>query len=725
MRETQSTYFEPENSVSMSGSNEIFHVLSVISRRYMAQNPPHSFRFRGFHTDSFLSTGVRNGRFDINLGQKLPDAQDGSFSLVATRFKKERDDARLLVRCYGPVVIYLNGKDIWHSSVREDVNVNVEASVELPCVPGWNLLVIRCQKAASGFGCILGPYEPRWRWMRFLTPFKNRRGQGGFIYSQAMENFVIDITSLQLDSTEAETGLIWFPKREWSPADSSKGCFGRLFGQNPGAFACGWSAFEQTLPGVHKVRLEFSEGRWYLDGEKIIRSSSEVLLSSGTHEIFAVVPCPEQGPWDLSFKAVYPDGKVLPQKPPRQVFGVKEDWLYLGPFTREPDVKSCQTLYGLLGDDEKIFWKPDEPNTTLRPYVDTSFFGRWNYPLGVTLYGLIQAGRVLKRQDIIDYVGLHMDEIVHTHDYSLWDAETYGYPEINNQLVGLEMLDDCGSFGSAMLEYYCNIPNNQVHSIANRIADYIRNKQERRENGAFFRIRKGHWMENTMWVDDLYMSIPFLCRYARLSGDQSFIDDAVLQVRGFKEYLFMPEYKVMSHVYDFKYNTATKMPWGRGNGWCLFSLSELLEAMPRNHKDRQEVLSFFTTLCEGYLALQGRRGLWHQFLLHSDSYEETSCTAMFVYAFCRAVRFGWVNGELADSLFTAAKRGWQGLCEIAIDESGNIYGVCMGSSYSFTPDYYQNVLGWILNDPHGTGIVLLAGIEIAKLIKTNPMVHET
>ncbi len=38
-------------------------------------------------------------------------------------------------------------------------------------------------------------------------------------------------------------------------------------------------------------------------------------------------------------------------------------------------------------------------------------------------------------------------------------------------------------------------------------------------------------------------------------------------------------------------------------------------------------------------------------------------------------------------------------------------GICRGSSYSFTTEYYKEELLWIINAPHGIGIVLLAGIE--------------
>jgi len=165
----------------------------------------------------------------------------------------------------------------------------------------------------------------------------------------------------------------------------------------------------------------------------------------------------------------------------------------------------------------------------------------------------------------------------------------------------------------------------------------------------------------------------------------------------------------MSHVYDFKFNKPTNIPWGRGNGWVLFSLAELLRVLPEDHADREELMRFFRDLCEGYLALQGENGLWHQVLTMPESYEETSCTSMFVYAYAHGIRCGWLADR--EPYIAAVEKGWQGLARLAIDKHGNIYGVCRGSGYAFSPLYYKDDLSWNLNDTHGIGIVMLAGIE--------------
>jgi unsaturated rhamnogalacturonyl hydrolase len=100
-------------------------------------------------------------------------------------------------------------------------------------------------------------------------------------------------------------------------------------------------------------------------------------------------------------------------------------------------------------------------------------------------------------------------------------------------------------------------------------------------------------------------------------------------------------------------------------------------------------------------------------LIDAESYEESSCTSMFIYGFALGIRHSWL--ENPDPYIRAALAGWQGLCERAVDKRGNLYGVCKGSSWSYSHAYYKHDLGWNLNDTHGIGIVLLAGIETQRM----------
>ena len=252
--------------------------------------------------------------------------------------------------------------------------------------------------------------------------------------------------------------------------------------------------------------------------------------------------------------------------------------------------------------------------------------------------------------------------------------------------------------------------------IADVVADHISNRQIRLPDGTFFRKNLMHsFHEDTLWADDLYMSVPFLCRYYQLSGDRRYIDDAARQFLGFKRHLYLPELKLMAHVYDFMRGMNTGIPWGRGNGWVVFSLSELLPVLPEDHPLRGELLTMFRDLCEGLLAQQDADGMWHQVINEHDSYIETSCTSMFTYAFARGVQNRWYSSP--EPYVAAVFRAWSALNRNSIDQFGNIHGVCRGSEFSFQSEYYKRDLLWNLNDTHGIGIVLLAGVEVLKLTK--------
>lgn len=280
----------------------------------------------------------------------------------------------------------------------------------------------------------------------------------------------------------------------------------------------------------------------------------------------------------------------------------------------------------------------------------------------------------------------------------------------------MDSLDDCGSFGATMLEAYKLRSLQGAPEAAAEIANYITKVQSRLPDGALYRTSGTvDFMQQTMWCDDLYMSTPFLSKYYELTGNAAYLDDAAAQFLHYKERLFQPELGIMHHVYDYKFNKPNGVPWGRGNGWVIFSLTELLEVMPEQHPLRSDLLDYFRELSKGYLKLQDERGLWHQVLTDPESYAEASCTSMFIYAFARGVRCGWLLEP--DSYVTSAINGWSGLTRHCIDKQGNVYGVCRGSGYSFNKLYYKDELTWQLNDTHGIGIVLLAGIEVHRLVR--------
>lgn len=369
---------------------------------------------------------------------------------------------------------------------------------------------------------------------------------------------------------------------------------------------------------------------------------------------------------------------------------------------------SPKPLPSRLPVDEQ-FWQTGFPDTFWRPYYDEGLFGQWNYPLGVTLRGLMRFAILHASADIALYVRAHLQMCIDTFEYALFDKAHYGgAASIHNLLAGIDSLDDCGSMGATLLEAKRTLSLQGTERISDYVCDYIMNRQARRSDGAFWRKEQMHSFQNeTLWADDLYMATSFLREKFIESGERKYLEECFNQFLRYKDYLYIPSQKLFSHVYDFRRGKATQVPWGRGNGWALYSLCDVLAVAPNAP---HELFELFESLCEGVLALQSDDGRWRQVLSDSETYLETSCSAMFIYAFLKGIRHSLLP---KDGYASAALRAWKSLKENALDCDGNVLGVCTGSEFSFSKSYYAS-LGTRINDTHGVGIVLAAACEIER-----------
>ncbi|MGN1059419.1 MAG: glycoside hydrolase family 88 protein, partial [Clostridia bacterium] len=176
-------------------------------------------------------------------------------------------------------------------------------------------------------------------------------------------------------------------------------------------------------------------------------------------------------------------------------------------------------------------------------------------------------------------------------------------------------------------------------------------------------------------------------------------------------YLYMEEKKIFSHIYFVEEKKQNKIPWGRGNGWVLFALSELLLLMPEKHPDYADMLNRFQTLTKGFLRYQGKNGMWHQIIDDETTYEECSGTCMYIIGMARGVKNGWLSRNIVPNI----KRAWERMASTCLSEAGDLLGVCVGSGCSMEREYYRK-LGTCVNDDHGTGVFLLAAVEVIDLL---------
>lgn len=733
---------EPRESALYGFGDDVRRILEVLSGRYIGANPPVPFALRAFAKSGVLQT--KEGLYDMDLSDKLPEAVNGDYAcLYGLVWSDDERSIDGIMEPLGPIRLYMNEEQLYRSNAVDEMKPGGRAVIPLLLRKGWNAVLIEVRKTEAGFGCRFGADEAKVRIMQVLAPFAGRTGSAGWIFAGPMKNRLYggEMGFPDYMRAEEETGVTWLPRTKWTDEEAIRLNCERLFGRpvKPAA-AYAWSGF-QVPAGTDTAVLEgyvFGPTTLWLDGRKVACLElagpyrTEVNVGYGFRQLLVSTVSSPDG-WGFELKA-YSGGMQLSLERPAPVHGGEGAWLYAGPIDPANELNpsavcTTTTLYPAVDSngltDGYTYWRVDAPDFMVRAYYENAMlsnkwttgsatnYGRWDYPLGVTMYGLLQTARELGRQDLADYALGHIRSCTDMYEYALWDRDQYGFPSINHQLVLIKMLDNCGSFGSAMLEAYLQTGEQGFRRIADVIAEFMLRKLERREDGAFYRLCPGDYAADTMWADDMYMSAPFLTRYAAATGQRDALDEAARQFLLYKSYLLIESEGILSHVFDFKYGKATRVPWGRGNGWCLFSLSELLEKLPEDHENRDELLAMFRELCSGVSALQSDSGLWRQVLNEPDAYEEASCTAMFAYTFARGVRFGWLVDK--ERYAAAAHKAWLGLIGGAIDRQGNVHGVCSGSRYSFSPDYYMYDLRTVVNDNHGIGIMMLAGVEISRM----------
>lgn len=709
-------YFDDSQSINAYEGTDPQAIISSLAYRYMGQNLKHGLYYRAYTNNGIVRT--TDYRYLVDFNKIFPDSKDKECVWAFTKFYSAgKSSFGWDINCFGPMVVYVNGEVAYKSDIFKERYSETSTRVFMDVEEGWNDIRIQFKKTKAGFGGQFGTWIGKWD-MYTLMPTKERDGQEGFVFTELVPDDYVPEFEIGMSEMDFDKKL--YPVINWSDDEMKKGQLTRMFGTPNGQYAVGYTkVFADDINNTtHKFTLDTKgETVVYIDKKEVFKTKGgketfEATLPLGTYDIYVKCIC-NGSDWGYTLEC-----DTVEFESAARVKGTDDVWMYIGTFVNDFEFPfdTASDMLHIVGEPA-TYWRLDAPDTFVRPYNENTLFGRWNYPLGVTMYGLLHTAIAIGSEDIKNYIKDHVQLCIDTLEYALWDKEQYGgATSIHNLLTSIDSLDDCGSFASMMLEVNKYLGLRDVKKVADYVGDYIYNHQSRLEDGTFFRKEMMHHFHNmTMWADDLYMSVPFLVRYSQFTGDQKYLDDAANQFFGFKKRLFMPEEKIMSHVYDFKYDSKTNVPWGRGNGWVVFSMTELLEVLPEDHPKRNDLIDFLNTLCEGYLALQDDEGMWHQVLNDHESYPETSCTSMFIYAFSRGIRFGWLKNP--EKYVKAIYKAWKGISKTSVDSNGNVYGVCRGSEFSFIADYYKYELGWNLNDTHGTGIVMLAGIEVIRLNK--------
>lgn len=345
--------------------------------------------------------------------------------------------------------------------------------------------------------------------------------------------------------------------------------------------------------------------------------------------------------------------------------------------------------------------------------VADGFSSEWSYTNGVVLSAFEYMDDALEDPSFFEYNTQFYDFVVKTLPYlseikEKYDKhEKYGWGRTPN----FHALDDCGSIGAAMIKTYLKNQNDDYLELINITADYISNEQLRLDDGTLARHRPQF---QSIWADDIYMSVPFLANMGVLTGEDKYFDDAVKQILQMAERLYIPEKELFDHGWSVTSGDYDpRFYWGRANGWTLMAMAELLSVLPEDHKGREEILHLYRSMVRSLAGLQDGTGFWHNMLDKPATSLETSCTAMFTFAIAKGINEGWINHVYGPVAIT----GWNAVKTRVLD-NGAVDGTVEGTTFAHDNTYYYN-RGQSIYATHGYGPVLYAGAEMIRLLQND------
>lgn len=336
-------------------------------------------------------------------------------------------------------------------------------------------------------------------------------------------------------------------------------------------------------------------------------------------------------------------------------------------------------------------------------------YSEWHYANGGTQLGILSLYELSGDPKYLDFAHRFAQNLVENEDYFSWQYFTcQAMRGSYYRIYRMTMLDDSGGPAIPFAQLQVMEPESEtLEPILSRVFEYVIHGQERLEDQTFSRPEPE---AATVWADDLFMSVPFLLRMARIREDESLYDEVARQVIQFNHYLSDPKTGLYFHGWYNQRGENTPVRWGRANGWIIWATSEALLHMPEKHPQYKTILKIYKQHMEALAGFQDESGMWHQVLDHPETFEESSCTAMFTLGLARGVRMGWLKKAYGEQ----ALKAWNAL-QNKIGDDGTVIDICRGTGIGDDVDFYENRKRFD-HDPRGLGAMLTAGCEIYQLL---------
>ncbi|KAH8726991.1 Six-hairpin glycosidase-like protein [Phaeosphaeriaceae sp. PMI808] len=245
-------------------------------------------------------------------------------------------------------------------------------------------------------------------------------------------------------------------------------------------------------------------------------------------------------------------------------------------------------------------------------------------------------------------------------------------------------------------------------------AEWLMHGLPRTKYGGFQHETYVDFNKDELWDDTLMMSALPLAKIGLVLNRPAYVEEAKRQFLLHCQYLVDASTGLFFHGWKWEdkgglevgHNFA-RARWARGNSWLTIAIPDFIELLGLKEGDalREVLIGVLEAQCKALVGLQAGNGMWRTLLdvsVEEGSYEEASATAGFAYGMLKAVRKGYISGEVyQESAIKAIKAVLE-----RIDEKGELQEVSFGTAMGHDLQHYKDIK--ITSMPYGQAMGLMA-----------------
>ncbi|MEE1377981.1 MAG: glycoside hydrolase family 88 protein [Oribacterium sp.] len=340
---------------------------------------------------------------------------------------------------------------------------------------------------------------------------------------------------------------------------------------------------------------------------------------------------------------------------------------------------------------------------------------KWNYIDGCMITGILELYEITGEARFLDFADRFLSGFIEEDGHiRTYDPEEYSLDNVNPAKNLFPLYDLTGK--------------EKYRKAIERVRSQLSTMPRTPEGNFWHKLI----YPNQVWLDGIYMALPFYMEYEKRFDAQKDCQDICRQIANVEIRMRDPKTGLYYHGYDVSRKMYWADPdtgcspnfWLRAEGWFIRGLVDVLEIMKDLPMQAESVhlQHMLLDLARALSKYQDPSGLWYQLIALPElegNYLETSGTALISAALLKAVRLGF----LPESFRAIGEKAFYGIVDHRLTKNADgtpcVTGICLvaglgGEQHRDGSVAYYLSEPVVQNDAKGVGPLLLAYTEMLR-----------